>query len=220
MVVISPGGGLAQGFAPNPYRLPSETRAEGIARLQKMYMGAYGFSDQTALANATRDYDQQWYTPIPGTPANVANFGPLLGKAPPPTTPSIPVAPPVASVASVAPAPAPTPAAPTSAAAAPVQFPFQDWLDVNPEIAYQGALGGAGGPRSVAERNYFQRQFGNIQSQYMGALARAAQANPGVAPTQHFSDYLKNLDWTEQYYKASPEQRGLGQFNVPTTFRY
>lgn len=81
--------------------------------------------------------------------------------------------------------------------------PFEPFLTENPEYAYFGYQNQWQTPNM---KKYFQSQFGNIQNQYKGQLGQ--QAMQGIKPILHFTDFLKNVNWGQEYGQQTPQQRG------------
>ena len=63
------------------------------------------------------------------------------------------------------------------------------------------------------QKNYFAKQFADMQKNYNTALVAQAIRTPGVDPTtsdpklETFSDFLKNFNFTDKYFESGPEER-------------
>lgn len=95
-------------------------------------------------------------------------------------------------------------------------FPWQTFLEQQPEGVYESALGGLG----KEQRNFFQNRFGQMQRKYLGSLVDFAQQNPGKAPTQQFGDYLKNFDWSGEFLESPDRPRDDSTRDPRTKFLY
>lgn len=88
----------------------------------------------------------------------------------------------------------------------PLQNPFMDWLDTNPEVGYY-AFGRQGG-QSANQKNFFRNQFSNVHNQFLGQLGQ--QILGGQLPDLRFGDFLKSYDFGGAYNRATPRERGQG----------
>jgi hypothetical protein len=82
--------------------------------------------------------------------------------------------------------------------------PFGDFLEYNPNIAYQAHQGSFG--QTPSSRNFFQNQFSNIHNQFLGQIGQ--QILGGQAPTARFTDFLGDFDFQKHAYGFTPGQRG------------
>lgn len=98
----------------------------------------------------------------------------------------------------------------------PGEFPWREFLDQNPEATFEQSLGGLG----KEKKRFFQDRFSRMQRQYLGSLANFAINNPGETPTQHFSDYLKNVDWQDEFFNDPNRLENAGRFPGRTKFLY
>ena len=92
-------------------------------------------------------------------------------------------------------------------------------LESDPSMAYFSAAPFQGGA-SPAQQQYWQGQFGNVFSQYQGALGTSLRS--GTEP-QSFVDFLEQTPWTERYSSLSPSLRPGGstrRFNPATRYMY
>ena len=88
-------------------------------------------------------------------------------------------------------------------------FPWQEFLDQNARATYDQALNTTTG-RGTAQNRFFQNRFNDVQNQYMASLADFALRNKGQAPSQHFSDYLSQFNFGQEYLNQySPAERGF-----------
>jgi hypothetical protein len=84
--------------------------------------------------------------------------------------------------------------------------PFRDFLEYNPNIAFQahGEQGRFG--QTQSSRNFFQNQFSNIHNQFLGQIGQ--QILGSEAPTRRFTDFLDDFDFEKFSYGFTPGQRG------------
>ena len=81
-----------------------------------------------------------------------------------------------------------------------------DMLEYKPELAYYSSPAGKTFGKSPSRRQYFQRSFGDIYNQYLGALG--SQIRGGGAPEMKFQDFLESDPFTKRYTSMTPEMRG------------
>ena len=87
---------------------------------------------------------------------------------------------------------------------------FDDYtLEATPSLAYFSSAPFQG-RTSPAQRKYWQGQFGNVQSEYAGALGSSIR-NQTEAPT--FTQFLEDMPWTERYTSLSPALRPGSSFS-------
>ena len=67
---------------------------------------------------------------------------------------------------------------------------FSDFLETQPQALYQSFLSDPKTRMSSSMKRYYQNQFSNIQSEYLGKLARDMRQKTEL-PTQRFGDYLQ-----------------------------
>ena len=95
-------------------------------------------------------------------------------------------------------------------------------LEATPSLAYFSASPFSDNT-SQAQQQYWQGQYGNVQSQYMGELGRRMKATNGEDPSLRFVDYLEEYPWTERYTSMSPRLRAGGatsRFNPAARYMY
>ena len=99
-------------------------------------------------------------------------------------------------------------------------FPFQRYLQDEPELSYFSAI--PGGLRG-GQRRFAQSQFQNMLSQFGTALGM--QARGGERPTLQFTN--PDFGFTperirQQLFSFSPSQRGFGtaRFAPPVEFKF
>ena len=88
---------------------------------------------------------------------------------------------------------------------------FGDFLETQPSALYQSFLQDPQTRMSPAMKRYYSNQFNQIQSEYIGELAR--QMRQGKVPTQRFGDYLENI------FEQPTGGGRLGQFSGYDRFR-
>jgi hypothetical protein len=81
-----------------------------------------------------------------------------------------------------------------------------DMLEYKPELAYFSSPAGKTFAKAPARRQFFQRSFGDIYNQYLGALG--SQIRGGGAPEMKFQDFLESDPFTKRYTSMTPEMRG------------
>ena len=81
-----------------------------------------------------------------------------------------------------------------------------DMLEYKPELAYFSSPAGKTFAKAPARRQFFQRSFGDIYNQYLGALG--SQIRGGGAPEMRFQDFLESDPFTKRYTSMTPEMRG------------
>tara|TARA_R110000824_G_scaffold255471_3_gene444427 strand:- start:539 stop:874 length:336 start_codon:yes stop_codon:yes gene_type:complete len=88
-------------------------------------------------------------------------------------------------------------------------------LEATPSLAYFSASPFSDNT-SQAQQQYWQGQYGNVQSQYMGELGGALRSGE-QAPS--FVDFLSDMPFTERYSSLSPTVRPGSSFRrfAPTT---
>ena len=74
------------------------------------------------------------------------------------------------------------------------QFPFLDWLNEQPELAYYSLVQDLLTP---AQRRYAGGNYENTFNRYQGALGQQVRA--GADPTLRFSEWLRQNPLPEQY---------------------
>lgn len=82
--------------------------------------------------------------------------------------------------------------------------PFLDFLEDRPEagfFSFQDQFG-----RAPAQRQFFQRQFGDIQNEFLGLLGE--QIRGGDVPNLRFLDFLEDFDFSKRFRQLPPSQRG------------
>ena len=92
-------------------------------------------------------------------------------------------------------------------------------LEATPQLAYFSSAPFQGGI-SPAQKKYWSGQYGNVYNQYAGALGSAIRQGQ-EAPT--FTNFLKNMPWTERYTALSPALRpgsSFRRFNPATRYMY
>lgn len=92
--------------------------------------------------------------------------------------------------------------------------PWTGFFDENPMALYRGMLGNN---KSQNFMDYFKSNYGNIWSNYQGALGQ--QILGGGAPTTTFYDYLLQNPFGRIWQGLSPGQRGemrnqVGRWNI------
>jgi len=87
--------------------------------------------------------------------------------------------------------------------------PFADWLydDEDPSAQSAAYFSNQNQWKTPNMKKYFQGQFSNIQNQYMGQLGQMAHG--GQAATLEFPDFLKDINWGQEYGQLTPMQRGV-----------
>lgn len=100
----------------------------------------------------------------------------------------------------------------------PTGFPFLDLLNEDPRLAYYAQLYGQN--LNPLQRNFFQGQYGDIYSQYLGqlgqGLASAQQRGLSLAdylaqPQQGFYEYLQQSPFTQRFAQTPPDLRPGGR---------
>jgi hypothetical protein len=97
-------------------------------------------------------------------------------------------------------------------------FPFQRYLQDEPELSYFSAI--PGGLRG-GQRRFAQSQFQEMLNQFTGKLGQ--QAREGVArPTLQYQDFFTPERIRQQLFSFSPSQRGFGtaRFAPPVEFQF
>lgn len=96
---------------------------------------------------------------------------------------------------------------------------YTDLLEDAPQTAFQGAIPFAGmGFQSMQQperrqRDYWSDQYSNIYNEYLGQRGQGImQLAQGQEPQkmQSFSEYLKDVPFTERYGALTPQQKGKG----------
>ena len=96
--------------------------------------------------------------------------------------------------------------------------PFADYLEIEPDIPYQGALSKANLTPNQYQtfRNQRNNIFGQLQAKWM------EQFQQGLMPTERFTDFVGNFDFNKEFQRFQPSQRAggnLGGFAPPVRFR-
>jgi len=89
----------------------------------------------------------------------------------------------------------------------PSLFGFEDFLEEEPNIAFQGALGRANLPFS--QREQFQRQRQDIFNRFQGVQR--------FDPSQRFTPFIDAFDFNRERFRTPLGQRGES-FQPRTTF--
>ena len=103
------------------------------------------------------------------------------------------------------------------AGTAPVDNPFADFLEEEPELPYQAALKKA----NLTPNQYqtFRNQRQNIFAQFQARLGE--QLLQGTLPTERWTDFTGNFDWNKEFERFAPSQRlGGGTGNFGPTMRF
>ena len=93
--------------------------------------------------------------------------------------------------------------------------PFADFLETEPEIPYQGALGRAN--LTPNQLRTFRGQRQNIFNQFLSQLDEQMRA--GQMPSARFSDFIGEFNFPREYQRFAPSDRsgaGISRFAPPT----
>jgi hypothetical protein len=100
----------------------------------------------------------------------------------------------------------------------PFDFPFQDFLQENPEAAFFSSPGfQQQAQRSPQRRSFFENQFRTIHNQFQGQLGQMVRG--GQLPTAQFTDFIDAFDFNNQFFQTPPGLRGGfggSRFRPPT----
>jgi hypothetical protein len=95
--------------------------------------------------------------------------------------------------------------------------PFIDFLEEEPDIAFQGAL--ARGNLTPNQYQTFRNQRNTIYGQYQAKLME--QMQKGIMPTERFTDFIGNFDFGKEFQRFGPRQRtggSIGRFAPPVRY--
>jgi len=84
------------------------------------------------------------------------------------------------------------------------QAMISDWLNSDPNLAYQARLG----QLRPGLSDFFGSQLGTYYNRYQGELANEARVSSEL-PTRTFSSFLNPINFEQEYAGLSPYRRGF-----------
>ena len=90
---------------------------------------------------------------------------------------------------------------------------FGTMLEAEPQSAFMGEVASqpfrGTAPMKQRAQNYWQNQFSNVYSQYMGQRAQEMRQRKDPSEWTTFTDYVSDFPFTQRYSQLSPYQRGV-----------
>ena len=101
---------------------------------------------------------------------------------------------------------------------------YTDMLEADPQMAFMGELESSqfrgAAPQQQRAKDYFQGQYQNIYSDYLGTQAKQMRGGTDPSQLKSFTDYLEKNPFTNKYSALTPQQRGVSNRRFAPSTRF